>query len=130
MDAIRVNDSIVQCIRGSYLIDVDEIMISEHRGFFFSINNEEYFDITLSFYDKSETPKLNPNKRKCENKFCDKLEEYVDQMKLIETANRVCANSATVKELKRFHDAITCMLSATRSYAEGSKRNALHSRQK
>jgi len=78
--------SILQAIRGSKLVDFNDTIITDHHGFIFDINFKEYFHLQSSRYEQSETRKLNPNNRKHRIKFKDKLEEYIDQLGLVEKA--------------------------------------------
>ena len=48
---------------GSKLVDFDEIIITDHRGFLIDIDFKAYFKLQVSQYNKSESRKLNPTNR-------------------------------------------------------------------
>ena len=77
IDAVFASPSVLQYVRGSKLVDFDKIIPTDHRGFLFDIDFEEYFNIKPSTYDKSETRKLNPNNRRHKEKFKEVLEKYI-----------------------------------------------------
>ena len=74
---ILETESILQATRESKLVDFDEIIITDHRGFIFDIDINEYFKITGSKHDRSEIRKLNPTNRKHRTQFKDTLEKYI-----------------------------------------------------
>ena len=119
IDAMFASPSVMQHVRGSKLIDFDEIIPTDQRGFLFDIDFEEYFNIKLSTYDKSETRKLNPNNRRHKEKFKEVLEKYIHQMGLMDRATRVCNSHATIRELNLLDDAITYVLSEARQQVKG-----------
>jgi hypothetical protein len=130
IDAIFVTTSLIQYVRGSKIVDFDEVIPTDHRGFLIDIDFEEYFNIKPSTYDKSESRKLNPNNRRHREKFKEVLEQYIHQMGLLERAQRVCNDHATVRELNLLDDAITYVLSEARRQVEGIQRNVPYSKEK
>jgi len=77
IDVILGTEPILQATRGSKIIDFNEVIITDHRGFIFNVDINEYFEITASKYDKSESIKLNPTNKKHREKFKETLENYV-----------------------------------------------------
>ena len=69
IDAVLATDGIRQCMKGSLIVDFNNIVISDHRGFVFDIDIKEYFQINYSKYDTSDHVKLNPTKRSHRVKF-------------------------------------------------------------
>jgi hypothetical protein len=64
IDAVLASEEVLNQVRGSRLVDFNEVVISDYRGFLIDIDFEQYFEITVSVYDRSETRKLNPTNRK------------------------------------------------------------------
>ena len=122
-DVMLGTKSILQATRGSKLIDFDEIIITDQRGFIFDIDINEYFKITASKCDKSEIRKLNPTNRKHQAQFKDTLEKHISQMGLMEKIIKVCTNRATQYEMNALDESITCVLTVARKKVKGMQRN-------
>jgi len=78
IDAVLASEEVLNQVRGSRLVDFNKVVISNHRGFLIDIDFEQYFEMTVSVYDRSETRKLNLTNRKHKAKFQNKLDEYID----------------------------------------------------
>jgi len=59
-----------------------------------------------------------------------KLDEYIDQLDLEETVNKLCNSSITGKEIDRLDNSITFILESARKYVEGNIRIVPSSSQK
>ena len=108
-------------------MDFDEIIITDYRGFIFDVNVKEYFGLEASKYDKSETRKLNPINRKHRTEFKETLENYINQMGLLNKTMQVCANRVTQHEMNALDDSITYVLTAAQKKVEGIQRNVPYS---
>ena len=64
INAIFATETVLQYVSSSKIIDFDEIIPTDNRGFLININFEEYFNVKPSKYNKSESRKLNPNNRR------------------------------------------------------------------
>ena len=127
IDVILGTEPILQATRGSKIIDFDEIIITDHRGFLFDVDVKEYFDINTSKYDKSETRKLNPANRRHRNEFKETLEQFIEQTKLGERTSTICNGKVTQHEMNVLDELITYVLSAARKKVEGVQRNIPYS---
>jgi hypothetical protein len=114
---------VVNVTKGSKLIDFDEIIITDHRGFMFDINIKEYFNISASKRDRSESRRLNLTNRKHREQFKDTLEKYLKEMKLLEKTIEVCTGKVTQHEMNVLDQAITYVLTVARKSVEGIQRN-------
>jgi len=99
IDAVFGTEQIVRVIRGSKIVDFDIIIITDHRGFMFDIDINEYFNLPASQYDRSELRKLNPVNRTHRMKFRETLEEYINQMNLLEKTVSICNNRVIPNEM-------------------------------
>ena len=79
----------------------------------------EYFGITASKYDKSESRKLNPTNKKHREEFKEILENYVYQMELLQKTIQVCNNRVTQYKMNALDDSIIYILAAVRKKVEG-----------
>jgi len=130
LDAVFVTRKVLRSIKGSKLVDFNDIILSDHRGFIFDMDFEEYFNLNPSRYDRSKTRKLNPNNRKHRIQFKEKLDEYIDQLGLIQRAESVCLGNPTIEELNLLDENITYVMNAARRYVEGVQRNVPYSKLK
>jgi len=112
------------------LVDFKEIINSDHRGFIIDIDINEYFAIVSSDYDYADNVILDPTKRSHREKFVQKLDEYIDQLDIEETVNRLCNSSITGKEIDRLDKSITFVLDSARKYVEGNTRTVLFTHKK
>ena len=130
IDAILATEFVSNAVRGSKMIDFDEIIITDHRGFLFDIDFNDYFNLAPSTYDRIETRRLNPANRKHRIEFKETLETYLTQMKVLERANAICTNRVTAQEMNELDDMITYVLTVARKKVEGNKRNVPYSKLK
>ena len=96
------------------MVDFDEIIITEYRGFIFDIDINEYFEIMAHKYDRSETRKLNPTNRKHQDQFKDTLKKYISQMGLMKKIIKVCMNRVIQHEMNALDESITYILTVSR----------------
>jgi len=130
IDAVLTMDGILQCMKGSLIVDFNDIVISDHRGFIFDVDIKEYFNINSSKYDTNNHVRLNPTKRSHRLKFQEKLEEYIDQLNLVKVVSSKCNRSITNQELERLDEIITFVLNLARKYVKGHKRNVPYTQKK
>jgi len=130
IDAVLATEGLLNIIRGSKLVDYKEIINSDHRGFIVNIDINDYFSIAPSDYDYVDNVILDPTKRSHRENFMQRLNEYIDQLDLEETVNRLCNSSITEKEIDRLDDSIVFVLDSARKYFEGNIRTVPLSSQK
>ena len=92
LDAVFAAENAIPHVHGSKLTNFNEIIITDHQEFIFDLDINSYFSINHSRYDFSFSNNTNPNNRKEVNKFIEKLEEYVKQVKLEKIVNRICSS--------------------------------------
>ena len=122
IDAVLATDGIVQSIKGSLLVEVNEIIENDHRGFIFDIDIQEYFSINASKYDRYDHVTIDPSRRSHRVKFQLKLDEYIEQLNLVDIVKQKCNQYVTGQELERIDQMITFVLDAARKHVEGYKR--------
>jgi len=127
IDAVLATEGVLQTIRESILIDFKEIIDTDHRGFIFDININEYFTIEASMYDKIENNNLDPTKRSHRIKFIEKLDEYIEQLNLVELVESKCNRVITNQEIERLDETISFVLDSARRYVEGIRKNIPYS---
>ena len=111
-------EQIVRVTRGSKIVDFNEIIIIDHRGFIFDIDINEYFNLPASQYNRSKLRKLNLINRTHQIKFRETLEEYINQMNLLEKIVSICNNRVIPNEMNVLDEIITYVLTATRKQVE------------
>jgi len=63
IDTVFSSEPIINCTEGSRLLDFDEVIITDHRGFMVDIDFNVLFNINHSKYDQSNIRSLNPTNR-------------------------------------------------------------------
>ena len=81
IDAVLGTEAIVRVAQGSKIVDFDEIIITDHRGFLIDLDVNEYFNLPASIYDHSTSRKLNPGNQIHRQQFLETLEECINQTK-------------------------------------------------
>ena len=119
IDAVLGSENVLQCTEGSKMIDFNEILISDHRGFLIDIDCNRLLNIISSKYDNSYIRSLNPTNREHRRKFKEKLDEYLKKTNLQEIVNTICTGRPTASEMNRIDEEITYILNAAKNYAEG-----------
>ena len=97
---------------GSKLVDFNEIIITNHRGFLIDIDFKAYFKLQASQYDKSESRKLNPTNRLHRKQFKEILDEYISQMKLLGKTLTICNKHETQHKMNVLDELIIYVLTA------------------
>jgi len=130
IDAVFASTEVIDCVQGSKLIDFNEIVITDHRGFMFDVNIMRYFRKKKDDYDESQNRNLNPNNRKHRSKFKKKLEEYIKDSKLEEKVMNMCNQRITPHEMNSIDDEITYALNLARKGVEGLRAGIPYSEEK
>ena len=89
IDAVMSIPDLLDSIQGSKLVDFNKVVNSDHRGFIIDVDFNEYFSVDSSEYDNSNNVRLDSTKRSHKKKFKDKIEEYIEQLKLEEIINNL-----------------------------------------
>jgi len=119
IDAVFASRGVINCIKGSRIMDFHEALITDYQGFIFDVSINKYFNKKYSAYDKVQSRTLNPNNRVHRIKFEKKLEEYIKDLKLVEKLITTYTNRISPKELNIINDEITYALNQARKGVEG-----------
>ena len=95
IDTVLETEDILRVIQESILVDFKDIVDTDHRGFIFDLDIKEYFLVDASEYDKNDNITLDPTKWSHQCKFLEKVDKYIDQLKLVETVTEKCNRSVT-----------------------------------
>ena len=90
----------------------------------------KYFAIDASKYDINDNVTLDSTKRSHRWKFQEKVDEYIDQLNLLDIVTEKCNQSITEQEIERLDETIGFVLDSARKYVEGMKRNVPYSKKK
>jgi len=122
IDTVLATEEVLQTIRESILVDFKDIIDMDHRDFIFDLDIKEYFTIEASMYDEIETNTLDPTKRSHRIKFTEKLDEYIEQLNLVELVESKCNRAITNQEIERLDETISFVLDSARRYVEGIRK--------
>ena len=89
IDAMMATDRTMQATRGSKITDFQEIINTDHRGFVIDLDAEDFFSIESSKHDQTDNATLDSTKRVHREKFKEKLDEHIDQIKSEEIVNSI-----------------------------------------
>ena len=90
IDTVLVTEEVLESLQGSLLLDFKDVVDSDHRGFIFDLDVYQYFSVEASEYDTTNNVTLNPTKRLYKQKFHEKVNEYIDQLNLMEIVTQKC----------------------------------------
>ena len=110
IDAVLATEEVLESLQDSLILDFKDIVDSDHRGFLFDLDVCQYFSVEASDYDTTDNVTLNPAKRSHRRKFLEKVDEYIDQLNLLETVTEKCNRSITGQELERIDETISFIL--------------------
>ena len=82
INIVVISYGLVEYVKGSKLVEYDEIVNSDHRGYLVNINIVNYFDNSNSIYDKINKISLNLEKRSYRKKFIDVIDHYIEMFKI------------------------------------------------
>ena len=80
IDSVFGTEKMIYHIRGRRMIDFNEMLPADHRGFLFDIDYVQYFKLKLSNYHKTELRKLNLSNKKYCIAFKENLEEHAKKI--------------------------------------------------
>ena len=78
IDAVLATEEVIVAIQRSNVVDFKEVINTDHRGFIFDLDAQDYFSISTSNYDRNNNIILDPTRRSYCNKFRKKLEEHIE----------------------------------------------------
>ena len=97
IDTIAATEGAIEHVDGCKLLYHAEVVISDHRPHVIDVNLEEYFNECFSSWDQIDSVKLNPSRRSHKEKFCEALEEQLDEHHLKNKINHIAQNP-TIEE--------------------------------
>ena len=130
IDSMSVTGGLLQHITGSEMIEYNEMIVSDHRGFLVDIDINTYLNVETCAIDDPTTICLNPRRLSHKKKFVKKAEELIDDVKLEQTMKEIVENGVTNELIEYVDEEITHVLNSARKHAEGPKRNVPYSRKK
>ena len=89
----------MEIVNGCMLLDFEELIISNHRGFIVDLDLEEYFNTIPSYYDEVDYSKLDSSRKSHWIKFYDVLEVEIIKRNIDERINNI-TNKTTKEELE------------------------------
>ena len=75
IDSTAMTVNLLDFVEGSILIETNEIITSNHRGYIIDMNLEDYFNKTLIIINKINHQILNLSRKSYKEKFNEKLEK-------------------------------------------------------
>ena len=74
IDVVLVSEEVLEIIEGIALIEWNEIVDSDYRGYLLDLDLEEYFNDELNQVNEREKSLLNPNRRSHRKSFVNVYE--------------------------------------------------------
>ena len=118
INTIAASIGIMKIVNGCILLDFEELIISNHRGFIVDLDLEEYFNTIPSYYDEVDYSKLDSSRKSHLIKFCDVLEVEIIKRNIDERINNI-TNKTTKEELEWIDNDLTFEMNATCKVVEG-----------
>ena len=77
IDIIAVSPGLIEVVEGCVLLEINNIVISDHRSYIIDLNLQRYFDKTFSEWDAINKSTLNPSRRLHREKFIEILDDQL-----------------------------------------------------
>ena len=129
IDSIAASSGVIDFIDGCKLLDYNDILESDHRGYVINSAIEDYFNKELCEWDNLNKVMLNPARRSHREKFAELLEEQLD-IYLLENDLYRMQVSYLNHELEQIDETITTILNTATKKVEGMRRTIPFSNEK
>ena len=129
IDSFAASAGMLEHIEGCMLLDYNEIVETDHRGYVVDIALDEYFELEFSSWDHINKVMLNPSKRSHRERFVETLENQLNTCQLEDELARMKI-TITHGQMEHFDEIITRMLNAATKSVEGMRRNVPFSKEK
>ena len=90
IDFVAVSNSLVEFIDACELINFNQFIEIDYRGYLVDINLELYFEFDYFDIDKVISSQLNSRRLSHWEKFCEKLEAYIESTNLQNIIDQQC----------------------------------------
>ena len=126
IDTIAATEGIIEHVEGCKLLSHAEVVMSDHRSCVIDVNLDEHYEECFSSWDQIDSVKLNPSRRSHKEKFCEALEEQLEEYELENKIHHVewCP---TIEEIEYIDKAITEILHNAMKKVEGIDRKIPYS---
>jgi len=84
IDFVAATSGLINNIEGCELINYNQIIQSNHRGYLIDLNLEQYFNMNNFDIDQVNSSQLNSRRLICKEIFIEKAEEYLKAIKLLQ----------------------------------------------
>ena len=129
IDSIAASHSISEYIEGCQVVQHNEILYSDHRGYMVDVNFEGYFNDHLSSWDEHYKTILNPSRKSHREKFANIIEEQIDMHNLSEMIEDI-RNNPINGRIEMVDETITRIFNKARKKVEGIHRRVPYSTDK
>ena len=129
IDVVLCTHGLLEYISGSQMVECDEVIINDHRGYLLDLEIERYCKCKLSKYDKPRHTILNNNKTSHVEIFNEKINEVMNQLNV---KQRVL-DLKHIRSREAFNvvdDLFTTVFDKARSAVEGPTRSIPFSQRK
>jgi len=100
IDFAVITSRVINFIEGCELINYNQIIESDHRGYLIDINLEQYFKINQFNVNKISSSQLNSRRLTHKEIFCKKVKEYIQVTNLQQIMDDYCNKNASDKILE------------------------------
>ena len=129
IDFVLGTERVMNILYGIELIECNKIVDSDHRGYLFDFNLEEYFDEKITKKSEMEIRTLNPNKRNHRKLFVEKCEESLDAAPIEAELDEIEIN-VDINKIEQTDRDMAYMLCKARSNAEGERKGIRECKEK
>jgi len=95
IEFMAATSSLINFIEKGEIINYNQIIYSDHRGYLIDINLEQYFSMKQFDIDKVNNSQLNSHWLLYKQKFCKKVKEYVQATNLHQLMKEYCNTNAS-----------------------------------
>ena len=88
IDTIAASDNILQCIEGLKLLEINEIIDTNHQSYIVDVNMEHYFSKEFSEWDIIDRYLLNSSRHSYKEAFKEYADEILDQIPIEEAVEK------------------------------------------
>jgi len=129
IDSIAASNGIMNYIEGCQVVDNNEIIHTDHRGYVIDVNLQEYFDDNFSTWDHINRVMLNPSRRSHKEKFTEIIDEQMNIYDLDDKLEELQQNPLH-EHIEIIDETITKIFNIARRKIEGMKRGIPYTTEK
>jgi len=129
IDSIAASQGIYEYIEGCRLVENNEIVHTDHRGYLVDVNLEEYFNDELSSWNAINKVIVNPSRRSHREKFTEIIEQQMDIYNMEEMIQDLKQNPIS-ERIEIVDEIITRIFQVARKKIEGMQQGIPYSKEK